>query len=271
MASTPATPGEKVENGPPTHVGTPHESNGGSVKLTTRHMARGSNKGTTEGRAKGSSRRKKNRQKKNPNIGKQSFVDKLTQLKELFDMGLIPDDIYRSTVQSLTEQFFSTNKPLQALSKIPTENNDSRSNQKVEDIDTPVRPGLITPQPVRAHPICDYNDSGNDYDAAADDDDLLPQTKTEDCDAVSDTSSRGIGKDADVRAIYDTRQDVKDFDSFEEFLSVAAPLLWLLAIIVVGHVIVEWILGVDMPRIVDFLLHPFSKVSTFRTGRVNDL
>ena len=73
---------------------------------------------------------------------------------------------------------------------------------------------------------------------------------------------------------YDDDEDdnkVADFESFEEFLCVAAPMLWLLFLIFVGHIIIEWILGVDMPRCVDYLLHPISTVGTFRTGRANGL
>ena len=40
--------------------------------------------------------------------------------------------------------------------------------------------------------------------------------------------------------------DVPDFESFEEFLSVAAPMPWLLFLILIGH-IAEWILGVICP------------------------
>ena len=47
------------------------------------------------------------------------------------------------------------------------------------------------------------------------------------------------------------------------------PFVLLLAAIICGLITIEWILGVDRPRLFDYMLHPISTCSTHRTGRVD--
>ena len=46
------------------------------------------------------------------------------------------------------------------------------------------------------------------------------------------------------------------------------PLVLLLLAIICGLVSIDWILGVDRPRLVDYVLNPISTCSTHRTGRL---
>ena len=45
------------------------------------------------------------------------------------------------------------------------------------------------------------------------------------------------------------------------------PLLLLMFAIICSLIMVDWILGVDTPRLVDYMLNPFLTVATHRTGR----
>jgi uncharacterized protein YqgQ len=46
------------------------------------------------------------------------------------------------------------------------------------------------------------------------------------------------------------------------------PLLALMVSLICGLVLIDWVLGVDRPRIIDYILHPISTCSTHRTGRI---
>ena len=42
----------------------------------------------------------------------------------------------------------------------------------------------------------------------------------------------------------------------------------LMVSLICGLVLIDWVLGVDRPRIIDYILHPISTCSTHRTGRI---
>ena len=46
------------------------------------------------------------------------------------------------------------------------------------------------------------------------------------------------------------------------------PLVFLLLAIIFTLIIIDWVLGVDQPRLLDYMLNPISTCSTHRTGRV---
>ena len=194
------------------------------------------------------------------------FKKKLKELLELHNDGLIPEDVYHSAVSKLTEtRFFSHSKVKERYAAPMTTEDDEKGNDNEEDGDNAhaiatgsgteevyphadqhnVSKGLLTPltpKPISAQ-VCD-------------------QTQSPEVDEFDDLDEFEEGED---------NGKTPDFESFEEFLSVAAPMLWLLGLIFVGHIIIEWILGVDMPRCVDYLLHPIATVGTFRTGRLDSL
>ena len=51
----------------------------------------------------------------------------------------------------------------------------------------------------------------------------------------------------------------------------ACPLILLMFTIIFGLILFDWILGIDTPRIVDYILNPLTTVGTHRTGRTGDL
>ena len=46
------------------------------------------------------------------------------------------------------------------------------------------------------------------------------------------------------------------------------PLVFLLLAIIFTLIVIDWVLGVDQPRLLDYMLNPISTCSTHRTGRV---
>lgn len=203
-----------------------------------------------------------------PQKERDGFAAKLRELRELHDDGLIPEEVYRSAIAALTENRFNIG------------------------VRTPTRKTLLVSQ---SPPVAQLDDYGTDSEAiekgpateAASPTSKLHDPPTElltpkleaptpatprksavvEADAVDDFDDEAFA-DNEISVV---DGDVPDFESFEEFLSAAAPMLWLLFLIIIGHIAVEWILGVDMPRCVDYLLHPISTVGTFRTGRVDSL
>ena len=243
------------------------ETRGLDAEVDGRGGARSTEGG--ENVAEGDDQREAEGAKASPQKERDDFAAKLRELRALHNDGLIPEEVYRSAILALTEDRFNigdrTPRRVAAARSPPTARLDDcdRASEAIEKgpaaeaasppsklYDPPTE--LLTPKleaPKAAKPRKRVVVEGGTVDKLDDED-----------------SAESLDNEAD-----EVDDDVPDFESFEEFLSAAAPMLWLLFLILIGHIAVEWILGVDMPRCVDYLLHPISTVGTFRTGRVDSL